>query len=203
LKPVTGVDSSTRPLRRLGRPGKAHGNSSRTAAAEPKSTWSYVEVDIVIATRLCRYNQWSKGRDSGKPPLLSPQIQPSANREGGPKAVRAACSKVRQGKFWFSRLSLPYTIHLCNYLSHLSWPKFREEVRRAAVATCTTRNTDSFPGQKGAAKNYITRTQAVRKLQISLPDFRRLCIFKGTLLFDFLDLPPSNPSHRNLPPRTP
>ncbi|KAH7058649.1 ribosome biogenesis protein Pescadillo [Macrophomina phaseolina] len=34
-------------------------------------------------------------------------------------------------------------------------------------------------GQSGAAKNYITRTQAVRKLQISLPDFRRLCIFKG------------------------
>ncbi|KAF4540733.1 Ribosome biogenesis protein pescadillo [Lasiodiplodia theobromae] len=34
-------------------------------------------------------------------------------------------------------------------------------------------------GKSGAAKNYITRTQAVRKLQISLPDFRRLCIFKG------------------------
>ncbi|EXJ79433.1 hypothetical protein A1O3_08935 [Capronia epimyces CBS 606.96] len=34
-------------------------------------------------------------------------------------------------------------------------------------------------GQSGQAKNYITRTQAVRKLQISLPDFRRLCIFKG------------------------
>ncbi|KAJ9652492.1 mRNA-binding ribosome synthesis protein nop7 [Neophaeococcomyces mojaviensis] len=34
-------------------------------------------------------------------------------------------------------------------------------------------------GQAGQAKNYITRTQAVRKLQISLPDFRRLCIFKG------------------------
>ena len=36
-----------------------------------------------------------------------------------------------------------------------------------------------FTGTSGAAKNYITRTRAVKKLQISLPDFRRLCIFKG------------------------
>jgi pescadillo protein len=34
-------------------------------------------------------------------------------------------------------------------------------------------------GQAGQAKNYITRTQAVKKLQISLPDFRKLCIWKG------------------------
>src|ERR1700744_3614781 len=34
-------------------------------------------------------------------------------------------------------------------------------------------------GQAGQARNYITRTQAVRKLQISLPDFRKLCIWKG------------------------
>ena len=35
------------------------------------------------------------------------------------------------------------------------------------------------PGTSGNAKNYITRSQAVRKLQIPLSDFRRLCIFKG------------------------
>ncbi|GAB0131881.1 mRNA-binding ribosome synthesis protein nop7 [Epichloe bromicola] len=34
-------------------------------------------------------------------------------------------------------------------------------------------------GQAGAARNYVTRNQAIRKLQISLPDFRQLCIWKG------------------------
>jgi len=34
-------------------------------------------------------------------------------------------------------------------------------------------------GQSGAAKNYVTRNQAIRKLQINLPDFRKLCIWKG------------------------
>ncbi|XDG08570.1 hypothetical protein ABKA04_008185 [Annulohypoxylon sp. FPYF3050] len=34
-------------------------------------------------------------------------------------------------------------------------------------------------GESGNAKNYITRTAAVKKLQISLPDFRKLCIWKG------------------------
>ncbi|KHC53997.1 pescadillo [Candida albicans P60002] len=34
-------------------------------------------------------------------------------------------------------------------------------------------------GTTGNAKNFITRIQAIKKLQISLADFRRLCIFKG------------------------
>jgi pescadillo len=34
-------------------------------------------------------------------------------------------------------------------------------------------------GSEGAAKTYITRNQSLKLLQLSLPDFRRLCILKG------------------------
>jgi pescadillo protein len=34
-------------------------------------------------------------------------------------------------------------------------------------------------GKSGAAKAYVTRSSAIKKLQCSLADFRRLCILKG------------------------
>jgi hypothetical protein len=34
-------------------------------------------------------------------------------------------------------------------------------------------------GKAGAAKAYVTRSAAIKRLQCSLADFRRLCILKG------------------------
>lgn len=43
-------------------------------------------------------------------------------------------------------------------------------------------------GKAGAAKNFTTRSSAIKKLQCSLADFRRLCILKGMhIIFSTLD----------------
>lgn len=56
-------------------------------------------------------------------------------------------------------------------------------------------------GKAGAAKNYTTRSAAVKKLQCSLADFRRLCILKGEPL-SFLCLITTN-SDKGIFPREP
>ena len=56
-------------------------------------------------------------------------------------------------------------------------------------------------GKAGAAKAYVTRSAAVKKLQISLADFRRLCILKGVRFYVAENPQPTNLEiHRYLPP---
>lgn len=54
-------------------------------------------------------------------------------------------------------------------------------------------------GKAGAAKAYTTRSTAVKKLQISLADFRRLCILKGLQVLRFTELNVLNVVFRDLP----
>ncbi|KAK9391681.1 pescadillo like [Crotalus adamanteus] len=49
--------------------------------------------------------------------------------------------------------------------------------RRAEAATMGGLEKKKY--ERGSATNYITRNKARKKLQLSLPDFRRLCILKG------------------------
>ena len=59
------------------------------------------------------------------------------------------------------------------------WGRSRRRVRACLTRYVAVLILNCVTGTSGAASNYYTRSQAVRKLQISLGDFRRLCIFKG------------------------
>lgn len=62
------------------------------------------------------------------------------------------------------------------------WLSFWLFVSFLHLCVCSTLSERSSPlvqGDEGMAKEYISRSRAVRKLQLSLADFRRLCILKG------------------------
>lgn len=59
--------------------------------------------------------------------------------------------------------------------AHLFAPK----IRIFNYSSPTTMARIKRKGKSGAAKNFVTRSQAIAKLQVTLADFRRLCIFKG------------------------
>lgn len=61
--------------------------------------------------------------------------------------------------------------------SHRIAPKKYEIILHLLVPTTMARI--KRKGKSGNAKNFITRARALKKLQVSLADFRRLCIFKG------------------------
>lgn len=50
-------------------------------------------------------------------------------------------------------------------------------------------------GKAGAAKAYVTRSSAVKRLQCSLADFRRLCILKGKVIVSFSCSIAHDPDH--------
>jgi hypothetical protein len=58
-----------------------------------------------------------------------------------------------------------------------------KKLSHTSLVSINLRHTDmgrlKVKGKAGAAKNYVTRSAAVKKLQCTLADFRRLCILKG------------------------
>lgn len=80
--------------------------------------------------------------------------------------------------------SIPWRVHMCDAHGGLAG-----RPPAAAAACCTpggppptapSLHRPSPPqGQSGNAVQYLTRNQALKKLQLKLSEFRRLCILKG------------------------
>jgi pescadillo len=120
-----------------------------------------------------------------------PQRSNTKQSAGRTDHLRRPAKKISMDFFFRLPIYLTLSNSLCRHrLAHCTpWGKSRRRVRLQLNRLCLIIKSPILTvllGTSGQAKNYITRTQAVRKLQISLPDFRRLCIFKGNISFTIL-----------------
>lgn len=153
LKLLTGVDTSTLPVNKSGKAGNKHVSSKRSTNAVPNTR--IFRRSIAMRELEVRFVDFC--------PFTA-------------DALRLRTDHIRCGNEKKSYREI-FPLLIAFSVNFAPWRELRRRVCAAAEITVTVAN--CLLGTSGSAKNYITRTQAVRKLQISLPDFRRLCIFKG------------------------
>jgi hypothetical protein len=191
LKLVTGVDTSTRPVSKSGREGNKSRSKSRRARAPPNTAAFLRSTGMLTST-----GRQGKAMQRKNGPLdeaaqcveqVDRLLHLAVNCSHVPSLRGLRCTghpsfsqRKKSSNFWevetvFLPISHPFHHNLLQ-----SWRKSRRRVSVIMEPYEASHYYSHLTGTSGQAKNYITRTQAVRKLQISLPDFRRLCIFKGS-----------------------
>jgi hypothetical protein len=191
LKLVTGVEISTRPVSNSGSPGKEVKRQIRTAAAAPRSAAFRLSIDIfakpayLVSSERLHYScqrtlcetEWESVH------YISGHFDSLHHRGGA--ANRSARNFRNQKGGDFSHTQVRNSmIHIAEELVDYQCQHNGED-KEERLEPLNRDNVSCIDlpkhgiGVSGQAKNFITRTQAVRKLQISLPDFRKLCIWKG------------------------
>jgi hypothetical protein len=78
---------------------------------------------------------------------------------------------------------LPHIMRYFNDGGEIGTVHSDKHKQNLSISTSIVMGRLKVKGKAGAAKNYVTRSAAVKKLQCSLADFRRLCILKGIARF--------------------